>query len=117
VTNTLCRVVSAAVIAAVCLVSPLLHPQDLPENATVASGRKVVNSAPPEYPALLRASRIGGIVKLNVTVLPNGTVSKVSILGGNPVLAEEASKAVKLWKFASAPSTSNEVVFFNFHAK
>ncbi len=113
--SALRRVISAAAIVAACLL-PLgsLHPQTLPESASVLSGRKVVARVQPGYPALLRAARIGGIVKLNATVLPNGTVSKVSIIGGNPILAEEAAKAIRLWKFAPAHVPTNEIVSFNF---
>ncbi len=107
----------AAAIVIVCLTylgAPALKAQNLADSASVLSGRKTVARFQPEYPALLRASRIGGIVRINATVLPNGTVSKVSILGGNPILAEQAAKAVEHWKFAPAPGPTNEVVSFNF---
>src|SRR5262245_33112939 len=57
-------------------------------------GRKVVFSTKPEYPAALRQAQIGGLVRLSATVEANGTVTKVQIRGGNPVLAESAVAAV-----------------------
>lgn len=80
------------------------------------SGRKVIRSEKPDYPAVLKVLGIGGTVRLNAKVLANGTVAHVAILGGNPILAENAVKAVMKWKYAPAPSSSNEIVTFDFNA-
>jgi TonB family protein len=54
--------------------------------------------------------QIGGTVRLMVTVSPKGSVDGVQLLGGNPILAEAAIKAVKQWVYAPGPSrTINEV--------
>jgi len=95
---------------------PLLRAQASLEDGSVQSARKVLTRVTPEYPKLLKVTRIGGVVKLNATVLPNGTVAKVTVLGGNPVLAEEAVRAVMRWKFAAASTQSNEIVSFTFNA-
>jgi TonB family protein len=80
------------------------------------SSRKVIRTQRPDYPAILKNAGIGGVVRLNARVLANGTVAKVDILGGNPILAENAVKAVMNWKYAPAPSPSDEIVTFNFNA-
>ena len=77
-------------------------------------GRKVIRSEKPDYPALLKNARIGGLVRLRVTVLPNGTVAHIETLGGSPVLAESAVRCVMKWKYASAASRSNEIVTVEF---
>ena len=53
---------------------------------------------------------IGGTVRLNAKVLANGTVADVQIMGGNPILADSAAKAVKTWKYAAAASSSTETL-------
>jgi TonB family protein len=76
--------------------------------------RKILQSQKPEYPTILKALGIGGVVRLNVRVLANGTVAQVSVVGGNPVLAESGVKAVMTWKFAPAAGVSNETVVLDF---
>jgi TonB family protein len=78
------------------------------------SSRKVIQSQKPDYPPVLKILGISGTVRLNAKVLANGTVARVSILGGNPVLAESAAKAVMTWKYAPAASSSNEIVTLDF---
>src|SRR5262249_14144938 len=74
------------------------------------SGRKVISSVKPEYPAALQHAQIGGLVRLTATVQANGNVAKVEIRGGNPILAESAVAAVMKWKYAPAGSETNEEI-------
>ena len=80
------------------------------------SGRKTVHTQKPEYPAVLKSKGITGIVRLNARVLANGTVANVEVLGGNPILAESATKALMTWKYTPGASASNEIVTFTFNA-
>jgi TonB family protein len=77
--------------------------------------RSVILSQKPDYPAILRTKGIGGIVRLRAKVLPNGNVADIQVLGGNPVLAESAVKAVMKWRFVPAASASNEIVTLDFN--
>jgi len=77
--------------------------------------RKVATEVKPEYPATLRKAGIGGTVRLHATVLPNGNVSKVEIVGGNPILAESAAKAVMQWKYVPADWKTNAEIEVAFH--
>ena len=81
------------------------------------SGREVIHSVKPEYPVIVKNARIGGTVRLSAVVLPNGTVARVQILGGNPILAETASKAVMKWKYALSSTQTNEAVVVDFNSK
>jgi len=74
----------------------------------IVSNRKVVKSVAAQYPSVLKRRGIGGTVKLRVLVNANGTVKDVQVLGGNPILSDSASKAVKQWVFA--PSEKEEAV-------
>jgi TonB family protein len=92
-----------------------LAPQLLAQNAPKLH-RKVVVMFDPEYPAILKNGRFEGQVRLEATVAPNGTVSKVEVKGGNPILAQYASQAVTRWKYAAGPAQTVEEVVFNFNA-
>ena len=76
--------------------------------------RKVIVSVAPEYPYVLKNGHFEGQVRLEATVLPNGSVSKVDVKGGNPMFSQYASKAVLQWKYVPAPSQTVEDVVFNF---
>lgn len=63
----------------------------------------------------MKEARIGGVVRLKATVLADGTVTKVVILGGNPALAEGAVQAVMQWRFAAGRSQTQEEVILKFN--
>lgn len=77
-------------------------------------GRKVISTVKPGYPQTLKDLHIEGLVRLKATVLPNGSVGNIQVIGGNPILVENAIKAVKNWKYAAAPSQTEEPVVLNF---
>jgi outer membrane biosynthesis protein TonB len=68
----------------------------------------------PSYPVLLRSLKIGGHVKLIVTVDGDGKVKEATVRGGNPMLAELSCIAVKKWIRSSAPADSKVQVEFVF---
>jgi TonB family protein len=68
--------------------------------------RKVKSSTPPEYPDLAKKLGIKGIVRVQVTVAPDGSVRDVKELGGNPVLVEALVRTIKKWKYEPALQTS-----------
>ncbi len=76
--------------------------------------RKVTKKVEPEYPAVLRDKGIGGTVKLRVTIRPDGSVKDVQTLGGNAVLVESATRAVKQWRYAPTERESTIDVSIHF---
>jgi TonB family protein len=106
------RLASATLILALCLTTALV-PTSLAQRAA-KSERKVIVITKPDYPDILRRAQVGGIVRLKATVLPNGTVTDVEILGGNPILAENAASAVKKWKYAPAAAQTTEDISLSF---
>jgi TonB family protein len=76
--------------------------------------RKVKTKVAPLYPDLARRMNITGVVKILITVSPNGTVKDLKLMGGHPVLANAAVDAVKKWRFESGPQESTGVVEFRF---
>lgn len=77
-------------------------------------GRKVLTRVEPEYPADLRVAGIGGYVHLTVTINAGGAVVSSQVLGGNPILAQAAVKAVSRWKFSAAETTTSAEIWFHF---
>jgi len=78
--------------------------------------RKVLLMVQPEYPDVLKNGHFEGQVRLQATVTPGGSVSKVEIKGGNPMLSQYASQAVMRWKYAPGTVQTVEDVVFNFNA-
>ena len=76
--------------------------------------RKVVRREEPEYPALAARMNIHGTVKLKIWINPDGTVRRLEYIGGHPVLAESALKAVKGWKYEPSGRESTTVVELKF---
>jgi len=72
------------------------------------SDRKVITRVEPEYPDALKRLYIGGVVRVEVLVAPNGVVKSTKLLGGSPILGQSTMKAVKQWKYA--PAASEEVL-------
>lgn len=82
-----------------------------------ATGRKVTTRVTPVYSEVARRAALTGTVKMVVTVSPNGTVTSVRTVGGNPVLASAAETAVKAWIYESATAESTEVAAIIFALK
>ena len=76
--------------------------------------RRIVNRVEPEYPETLKRLFIGGIVRIQVMVNPNGRVESAELLGGSPILGQSAIKAVKQWKYAPSAGTDKLVVQLEF---
>jgi TonB family protein len=75
--------------------------QDAPKKVTKIEGLNAVTTkVAPEYPPIAKQMKIVGDVELEALVTESGTVEKVNIVSGNPVLTRPASDAVKKWKFA-----------------
>ncbi len=76
--------------------------------------RKLVFKQNPHYPLMLKEAHIGGVVRLEIVISPKGNVDTISPLGGNPVLVEAASTAVKKWKYLPAETETKTQVEFTF---
>jgi TonB family protein len=76
--------------------------------------RKILFKESPRYPLMLKEAHIGGVVRLEIVISPKGNVDSISPLGGNPVLVEASSAAVKKWKYVPADSETKTQVEFTF---
>jgi TonB family protein len=87
--------------------TPSAHGQDTLD-------RKVKSKVSPLYPEIARKMNLGGVVKLQVIVAPNGVVKETKVIGGNPILVNAALDAVKKWRFEPASEESAGVLEFKF---
>jgi len=79
-----------------------------------AGERKVITRVEPKYPPTLERLYIGGVVKLQVDVVANGTVEGTQLIGGNPILGQAAIAAVKQWKYVPAKAKTRTVERLEF---
>jgi TonB family protein len=68
--------------------------------------RILLRRVEPEYPNELQHRGIEGTVRLSLTVSARGSVQSVQVIGGNPILAEAAEKAVREWVYSPSATSS-----------
>ena len=90
-------------------------------DADIASAL-VVHKAPIKYPDAARSAGIQGTVVLKVITGYSGDVQDVSVVSGDPALAQSAADTVKQWKYKpyladGSPAEMETQVSINFHLK
>jgi protein TonB len=60
---------------------------------------RIVKQVRPVYPALARQARIQGTVKLTAEIAKDGSIQKLDVLSGHPLLIPSALQAVKQWRY------------------
>jgi protein TonB len=80
----------------------------------ISAERKVLTRLEPEYPEALKRLYIGGVVRVEAVVKPNGGVESTQLLGGSPILGQSAMKAIKQWKFSPASAKEKIVLQLQF---
>ena len=79
--------------------------------------RKIVKKVDVEYPSELKSRGIGGTVRLQVTVKPDGGVKNVELVGGSAALADAATASVRRWRFEPATGETQTTVVVKFDPK
>jgi TonB family protein len=77
--------------------------------------RAVKTKASPTYPELAKKMNISGVVKVELMVLPNGSVKSAKALGGHPLLIDAAVSAAKQFKYEASTEETKETVEFKFN--
>jgi TonB family protein len=99
----------------VCAAALLLTAQPYTLAAPPSTPHRVVLSrVPPVYPELAKRMGVTGNVTIRAVVLPNGTVSEIEVESGHALLRRAAGDAVRLWRFAPDPASSECVVTVGF---
>ena len=60
---------------------------------------KLISQPHPVYPPEAKQARIQGVVKLNATIAKDGTVQRLEVMSGHPLLIPAALDAVKQWVY------------------
>jgi protein TonB len=60
---------------------------------------KLVRQPHPVYPPLAKQARIQGTVKLSAIISKDGTIQKLEVISGHPLLVPAALEAVKQWVY------------------
>lgn len=74
--------------------------------AAAPAERKIVYQKQPEYPTIAAQMNLHGTVRLKIWIASDGSVRRVEYIGGHPLLAESAVKAIKQWKYEAGPNES-----------
>ncbi|MFY9743095.1 MAG: TonB family protein [Candidatus Sulfotelmatobacter sp.] len=78
--------------------------------------RILIRQVKPVYPEALKERNIGGTVRLQVTISAGGGVDEITLLGGNPILADSAIYAVKQWVYSRSRSRTTIEISLLFQA-
>lgn len=76
--------------------------------------RKAKVKVPPVYPELAKRMHIAGVVKVEVTISPDGSVQGAKAVGGHPLFVAAALDSVKKWRFETSPGMSVQIEEFHF---
>jgi protein TonB len=70
---------------------------------------KLVRKVIPEYPAMAKAARISGIVRLIGIIGKDGAIRNLQLVSGHPMLARAALEAVQQWIYKPTLLNGNPV--------
>ena len=59
----------------------------------------LIHQVEPVYPPLARAARVQGTVELHALITTQGTIEKLQVLRGHPLLVKAAVDAVDEWRY------------------
>ena len=84
--------------------------------------RHLLNSPPPDYPQLAKRAGLQGVVRLQVRLKADGSLSVEKVLEGEPALVEAATAAIQHWKATPEQFGGKKVdvistVTFNFQLR
>lgn len=103
------RIACGAVLLAAVITIPLAGQE------SAANGRPVVKREQPQYPELAQRMNIKGVVKVEATVEPDGSVKSVSAKGGHPLLVNAAQEAIKHWRWQPESHQTVETIEIRFN--
>ena len=64
-----------------------------------AQAAKLIFAPKPAYPALARAARVQGTVKIQAVISRDGAIKNLQVVSGPPLLVEAAIAAVQQWRY------------------
>ncbi|HYE24682.1 MAG TPA: TonB family protein [Clostridia bacterium] len=64
---------------------------------------QLISRVTPVFPPMARTMKVSGKVVVALTVRPDGSVSKATIVDGNPIFHDSVLAAVRRWKYSPLP--------------
>jgi protein TonB len=61
--------------------------------------RKLIERVAPVYPSSAKTAHIHGIVRFSAIIAADGTVKKLDLISGHPLLRQAAIEAVRQWVY------------------
>lgn len=77
-------------------------PPEPPKQIRVSSGvqeAKLIRRVNPIYPPIAKQARIQGTVELEAVIAADGSIQRLQVLSGHPLLAQSAVQAVEQWRY------------------
>ncbi len=74
-----------------------------------AQDRKAKEAMPPSYPEVAKSMHLSGSVKVQITIDQKGSVKDAKIVGGHPLLADAAVRAIQKWRYEPGPEETKIV--------
>jgi protein TonB len=59
----------------------------------------LIHEVKPVYPPLARSARISGVVRLTAVIAKDGSIQKLQVISGHPLLVKDALTAVQQWRY------------------
>lgn len=84
-------------------------------NLPAQETRRVISNPTPAYPEAARRFRLAGVVKVQVTIAPDGQIKSTKVIGGHPLLVNAVEETLKNWKYAPSGAETTALLEFNFH--
>ena len=81
---------------------PPVKKVETPKRITVGGNvqkARLLRQVQPQYPPLARQARIQGTVKLTAIIDHDGSIQKLEVVSGHPLLIPSALQAVKQWRY------------------
>ena len=79
------------------------HEQEAPSKRIRVGGNvaktRLVRHVRPQYPPLAREARVQGVVKFSAVLSEDGSIQKLKVMSGHPLLVPSAMAAVKRWRY------------------
>ena len=83
--------------------SPILQPiAASPKRMRISQGvseGQLIKRVRPEYPTIAKSARIQGEVQLSAWIAKDGSIERLAVVRGHPMLVTAALDAVKQWRF------------------
>jgi outer membrane biosynthesis protein TonB len=77
-------------------------------------GRAILSRVEPDYPELARLMHIEGAVDVELTAMPDGSVSRVHAVSGHPLFRISAENCVSHWRFMRMRTAEQGTVSVQF---